>query len=155
MTPIPDHPLDPEDPVLNPGWHLLQFLLSLGADEFTLTFLHVGDESAPECDQLIAQLAPFSLGQLTRECVVTYTNQSNPRPTETWRFNHDSLIVLRQLLPDGILTPAGSKSAWTENLCIFRQAALLFGTVTHETYAFLRLPPAEWQEWQNQSSSRY
>src|SRR5438874_2633507 len=86
------------------GWKLLAFLLSLGADEFSLRFIYVGDGNKPACDRLIEQLSAFSLGYKTRETTVTYAGEASSRSIEVWRLNEQSVESLQQLLPNGLLS---------------------------------------------------
>jgi hypothetical protein len=70
------------------------------------------------------------------------------RPVRVWRFDRHSLKALRDVLPDGVLDSGSfTRVAWAEDLCVYRAGELLFGAVTHECYAFLRLPEAEWRQW--------
>jgi hypothetical protein len=57
-------------------------------------------------------------------------------------------------MPDGVLGSSALKDAWAEDLCVYRRGELLFGTVTHERYAFLRLTDAEWRQWEAQAAAR-
>jgi hypothetical protein len=147
-APAADRPFSPDDPALRPGWALLEFLLSIGADEISLRFLYAGNEGKAPCDDLLGRLSFALLGDRTRECTVTYANESNPRPIRVWRFDRQSLKALRDVLPDGVLDSGSfTRLAWAEDLCVYRAGELLFGAVTHEGYAFLRLPEAEWRQW--------
>ncbi len=112
-----DRPLAPGDPALHPGWRLLRFLLSLGADEFSLRFTYAGDDGKDACDRLARRLAFASLGERIRECTVTYGTEGNPRP-------------------------------------VYQRGELLFGTVTHEQFAFLRLSDDEWSLWWQTDAAR-
>jgi len=141
-VPVKDRTLASDGSALHPGWPLLEFLLSIGADEFAVRFIYCGDESKAACERLVATLASASLGQRTRECTVTSGGESNPRPVEVWRFDQRSLEALRNVMP-GILSSGDASQAWAEDLCVYRHGELLFGTVTHEQFAFLRVSDAE------------
>ena len=151
-SPAKDRPLAIEDRTLHPGWELIEFLASIGADEFTMDFLYVGDDGKAACDRLVQKLAFASLGQLTRECTVTYANESNPRPIEVYRLNAQAREVLRAIMPEGIFDSGTSSNAWVEDVCVYRRGELLFGTVLHEKYAFVRLTEFEWQQWEARST---
>jgi hypothetical protein len=145
-----DRDLASGDPALHPGWRLLEFLMALGADEFSVRFRYAGDAKG-ECDRLAEKLAFASLGQRTRECTVTFDYEVNPRPVEVWRLDRESLAALRDVSPEGVLGPDSWKArAWAEDLCVYRDGALLFGAVSHEQIASLRLTEAEWQQWKAQ-----
>lgn len=147
-APPKDRPFPPDDAALRPGWALLEFLLSIGADEFSLPFMYAGDGGKAACDDLREKLIFSLLGDRTRECTVTYAAERNPRPVRVWRFDRQSLRALRDVMPDGVLDSGSlTRPAWAEDLCVYRAGDLLFGTVTHERYAFLRLPEAEWRQW--------
>jgi hypothetical protein len=141
-----DRPLTSDDPALHLGWKLLDFLASIGADEFVVTFMCWGDEYTALRDRLVQKLTFASLGERTSECTVMYTGQCNPRPVEVWRLDVRSCKALRGIMPDGVLGPNEGKDAWVEDLCVYRRGELVFGTVTHEQYAFLRLTDAEWRQ---------
>ncbi|HEY7088732.1 MAG TPA: hypothetical protein VH518_11625 [Tepidisphaeraceae bacterium] len=142
-----DRPFAADDPALYPGWHLLDFLISLGADEFSLDFLYAGQEKE-ECSRLSGKLAFASLGKKMRECTSTYQGRTNPREIEVWRLDQRALEVLRELLPKGVLSSINWERAGAEDLCVYRDGELVFGTVTHEHYAFLRISDSEWKRWQ-------
>ena len=113
-----------------------------------MRFLHLGDEGTAPCDDLMGKLDFALLGDRTRECTVTYANESNPRPVRVWRFDRHSLRALRDILPDGVLDSGSfTRLAWAEDLCVYRAGELLFGAGTHECYAFVRLREAEWRQW--------
>ena len=94
--------LAPGNPALHPGWPLLDFLLSIGCDEFAVTFMYNGEARAA-CDHLAGRLALSSLGDRTRERTVTYAGQQNPRAAEAWRLDPPALIALRDVMPAGVL----------------------------------------------------
>jgi hypothetical protein len=142
-----------DDPALHPSWPLLEFLLSIGADEFAVRFIYCGAEGKAACERLAATLASASLGERTRECTVTYASQSNPRPVKVWRFDRRSLEALREIMP-GVLSADDTSHAWAEDLCVYRRGELLFGTVTHEQFAFLQVFDAEWSAWKAAAERR-
>jgi hypothetical protein len=147
-APAEDRSFPTDDPALRPGWALLEYLLSIGAEEFSLRFLYAGDEGKAPCDDLMGKLDFALLGDRTRECTVTYDKESNPRPVRVWSFDRQSLKALRDVLPDVVLDSGSStRPAWAQDLCVYRAGELLFGAVTHERYAFVRLPEAEWRQW--------
>ena len=52
-----------------------------------------------------------------------------------------------RVMPSGVLGSSEGRSGWAEDLCVYRRGQLLFGTVSHEAYAFLHVSDAEWREW--------
>jgi hypothetical protein len=152
-APAKDRSFASDDRALRPGWQLLEFLASTGADEFAVRFMHAGDDGKDACDRLVERLAFASIGKRTRECTVTYDGESNPRSVEVWHFDPPGRQALRQIIPDGVLGSSAWKDAWAEDLCVYRRGELVFGTVTHERYAFLRLTDAEWRQWEAQAAA--
>jgi hypothetical protein len=147
-APANKRPIAPDDPALHPGWQILEFLASIGADEFAVRFMYSGDEGKEACDRLVRRLEFASLGNRTRQCTVTYAKECNPRPVKVWRLDPTSLEALREIMPDGVLGSGEWKEAWAEDLCVYRRGELLFGTVSYEQYAFFQLPDAEWRLWE-------
>ena len=139
--------LSPDDPAVRPGWPLLKFLHSVGADEFGLRFIYAGNDARPLADRLAARLDPYFIGTRERECVAGYDFDTKPRQVEVWRLSPQSIATLRDLFPGGLFGARVSPNAWAEDLCVYRGGRLVLGTVTHEEHAFLRLTDAEWQEW--------
>lgn len=102
LEPPEDRVLAADDPAVNPGWELIEFLRELGADEFAVNFIYRGDAIEP-CDRLIEKLAFAALGRRMRECTSTFDGQTNPRPVEVWRLDSSSLAALRGVMPWGVL----------------------------------------------------
>jgi hypothetical protein len=152
-APAKDRPLASDDLALHPGWDLLEFLGSIGADQFAVRFMYAGDDGKGACDRLVRKLGSTPRGERARECTATYANESNPRPVEVWPLDAPGREALREIMPDGVLGPSTWKDAWAEDLCVYRRGELLFGTVTHERCAFLRLTDAEWRQWEAQSAA--
>src|SRR5438874_13237979 len=101
-APTTDRPLASEDLALLSGWELLEFLVSIGANEFAVDFIYCGDEAIEPCDRLIEKIAFASLGQQTRECTSTPAGQTNRRPVKVWRLDRESLAALRDIMPCGM-----------------------------------------------------
>jgi hypothetical protein len=163
--------------ILEPGWELLRFLETMGADEFTLRFLFEGGDpkkgavpvfvrepgsvaqahsvGRAHSDALFARLEEYYLGERERETgtgighVVGYELQIS-REIGTWRFDEESRRALRDVLPDGIMDGAVGNVAWCEDLCVYRGGELLLCTISHEHEAFLRLhrqEVAQFEAW--------
>jgi hypothetical protein len=143
-----------DDQGLVPGWPLIEFLISIGADEFAVRFVYVGGDGGgkEECDQLFSRLAFAFIGERTRECTVTYASETNPRPAEVWRMDADSLADLREVMPAGVRGSPNVERARAEDLCVYRQGQLLSGAVSHEQDASARLTDAEWDRWESWST---
>jgi hypothetical protein len=115
--------------ILEPGWELLGFLETMGADEFTLRFLFEGGDpkkgavpvfvrepgsvaqahsvGRAHSDALFARLEEYYLGERERETgtgighVVGYELQIS-REIGTWRFDEESRRALKVVLPLGV-----------------------------------------------------
>jgi hypothetical protein len=160
--------------VLDPGWELLGFLQTLGADEFTLQFLfdfetspgagllvkrsptidprpQFGGVGRAQSDALFARLEAYYLGERERE-----TWPGHVESVETWRLDKESRRALKDVLPDGIMGYSVG-GAWCEDLCVYRNGELLLGTITHENEAFLRLDRPEvarFEAWAQREEER-
>jgi len=142
--------------ILDPGWELLGFLETMGADEFTLQFLFdfetapgegllikrspksdprpkLGGVGQAQSDALFARLEAYYVGEGERE-----TWREHVESVEIWRFDRESRRALKDLLPDGIMGYSVG-GAWCEDICVYRGGELLLGTISHEQEAFLRL----------------
>ncbi|HEX8523880.1 MAG TPA: hypothetical protein VF669_16620 [Tepidisphaeraceae bacterium] len=149
-SPVTVRTLPSDDPALRPDSPFLEFLLSIGADEFRVSVLARGDGGRADARRLAGRLAFAALQPREREATVTYGGQRNLRPLEVWRLDSTSLPVLHEVLA----ADPGRTAAWAEDLCVYRAGALLFGTVTHEQYAFVRLSDAEWAAWEAHAHRR-
>ena len=134
-----------DDPALRPGWMLLEFLMGIGADEFAVRFLYAGKEKE-RCDRLKAKLDIASIGERRRECTVWQEND-RWREIEVWRLDRESVEMLKEVMP-GVMGLVDWEGAWAEDLCVYRGWELVFGTVTHERWAFLRLSEDQWRRWE-------
>ena len=141
-----EQPPDREIPLHECGWDLLRFLVSIGADEFNLRLICT--EPIAGADRFESALALFSSGMKERERTVRYRGESGRQAVPVWQLNSESITALASIMPAGIFGPSRARDAWVEDLCVFRGGKLVFGTVTHEQYAFVRLSDEEWSRWQ-------
>ena len=139
-----------EIPLHECGWGLLRFLVSIGADEFNLRIL-CGDASAGAA-RFLGALAPFSAGVAERERTVRYVGEKNRQPIQVWRLNSEGIEALASIMPTGMFGRSSERDAWLEDLCVYRDGKLVFGTVTHERYAFARFSDEEWARWEKVKS---
>lgn len=144
MLPYNAYPLDPDTLRIRPGWDLLDFLASIGGDEFSVRVLST---NAVAVDHVSQSLDCVFLGKHIRECTLSFEHEANPREIELWRFDSLGRSLLRRLMPDGILVANSTEDVWAENLCVYRNGELLLGTVTHEQHATLYVTAAEWEKW--------
>jgi hypothetical protein len=136
-----------DDPVLWPGWELLEFLRGNGADEFAVRFLYARDFKE-QCDQLAEKLAFALIGERRRECTV-WRDDDQWRMVEVYRLDQEAVEALKGVMP-GVMGDGhwGAARAWAEDLCVYRDGELVFGTVTHERWAGLRVSEEEWEAWE-------
>ena len=126
--------------------------MSIGCDEFAVTFMNGTDPAA--CDRLVERLAFASLGDRVRERTVTYVGQDNPRAKESWRLDPPAVLALREVMPAGVLGEYFTLNPRAEDLCVYRQSAMVLGVVTHEAFASLRVTDAEWRRWSRRSAAQ-
>lgn len=129
-------------------WPLLESLLDFGADECSFTVLLDGGkpESESRSDAFIARLAFASLSEAVRE-VMSTANGEWHQPVPRWRFDRPFLLALREVLPQGVFFTTWSDPVIVEDFVVYRGGELLFGTVTHERYASVRMDEEEWARW--------
>jgi hypothetical protein len=144
MLPHNAYPLDPDSLRVQTGWDLLDYLASIGGDEFSVRVLST---NAAAVDHVSQSLDCVFLGKRVRECTVSFQHAANPREIEVWRFDSLGRSLLRRLMPSGILVADSTEDVWAEDLCVYRNGMLLLGTVTHEQHATLYVTAAEWEKW--------
>jgi hypothetical protein len=106
------------------SWHLLDWCLSRGADEFSLAFLgppYLPETSWADVDML---LAPF------RRHVASAGDR--------WALTGESAAVLRTVLPHGLFTYDAAASS-LQDPTIYRGRLALLSIVTREGEGMLRL----------------
>lgn len=129
-------------------WPLLESLIDFGADECTFTILLDGGKPESEglADAFIARLEFASLSEAVREVMSTATNEWH-KPVPRWRFDRAFLKALRDVQPQGVFFTSWSDPVIVEDFIVYRNGEILFGTVTHEGHASIRMTDAEWARW--------
>jgi hypothetical protein len=129
------------------AWRLLEWCRRVGADEFSL--LIVQDENVGKARDLSIEqeLAAFEREPAPREGVMAMQGEEWVRPVPLWSLTPASIRQLQRVLPDGLFSwGVWTKPVWCENLCLYRNAELMLGVVTHEHMAVVRVTPSEREE---------
>ena len=128
------------------GPALLRFLLECGADEFSITVMALHDTQAPFADAFEDELEPYALPLAPRRTIGAPAPTGLVRPIRLWTLNAASLERLISFLDDGLFLSPPGPDGWLEDLAIYRRGELVFGIVSHEQEAVLRLTAAEHAE---------
>jgi hypothetical protein len=125
------------------GPRLLRYLLSHGADEFTITVMTLQDTPAPFADAFEDQLAPFERPAAERRILTRATASDLGALVRLWSFNDTSLERLLSFLDKGLFRWPAGPDGWLEDLTIYRRGELVLGLVSHEQEGVLRLTHQE------------
>ena len=128
------------------GPRLLRFLLTHGADEFSITVMALQDTPAPFVDAFEDELAPYERPLAPRRTLTASTPTDVVRPVRLWTFNDASLERLLTFVDESLLHSPAGPDGWFEDLTIYREGELVLGLVSHEREGVLRLTPAEHRE---------
>lgn len=118
---------------------LLAWLLEQGADEFTIEVMAMQGTDAPVADAFEDALDPWALPIARRRVVYRWTDRDGTREVRRWRLTAESLALLEEFLPDGILASDVHDRGWFEDLAIYRGGALRLGVISHEREGYIRL----------------
>jgi hypothetical protein len=136
--------LAPNELSTKEGWLLVRWMLETGSDEFSFSCLLGPSQGAQFCSKTESALSAFLIGREKRPALSRRPGGGWDRETPLWRLNEKSLIVLQELLPDGIFTDRqGSRDGWIEDLTIYQERHLRLGVVTHEHEAALNITEHE------------
>jgi hypothetical protein len=132
---------------------ILYFCLDLGADEFTVSFVLITDDSEGKAlgKSFFDSLLPYYIGKKKLEhTVLSLESPTSPidwnMEVACWDFTHDSLNAILKSYSGSIMYYPGFNCP--EDLIIYRGETLLFGSVSHEQYAFLRLTSKEYEQFE-------
>ena len=119
---------------------LLEFCLAAGVDAFAV-HAYAATEDWPAVEQhIFAPLAPHSLGMRNLEHTVTWAGQTPVRPTECWRFNPTTAVLITAISGGRLVTTRhGDPEDWT----FYRNDTLFLGVVSHEHFVYLDLTDTE------------
>lgn len=121
----------------------LRWLLSAGADEFTVTVMGIQGEVAAHADAFEDALAPFVLELARRRVLVGADGAGSTREVRLFAFSEASLAALLPFVARGLFHSAPGPAGWLEDFVVYRGGELVFGVVTHEQEGTLRLTAAE------------
>ena len=125
-------------------WQLVDWCRGHGATEFTVSCL--GDTETPVWTAFERAVGPFALGEHVRRRMGGRTAKDLTRSTELWTVNDLTIEALRRAFPRGILDYFPADEGWFEDLALYREGELMFGAVTHEHAAVLRITDLEYAE---------
>lgn len=124
------------------SWDIVNWCMARGADEFSLRFMGIEGVPDPTVAEAKRVLAPFQRSDAPRACASVYAHESARTLVPLWRLDPDSLVVLKNLFPDGLFThPSYAHDGWIEDPVIYRGGALLVGVVSHEDEGFAHARP--------------
>jgi hypothetical protein len=125
---------------------LLQFSLDSGVDCFTVTLVYWEKRQLRRANTLFFdRLAPFSLGKRLLERTVVPEGGERIIPMESWALNPQTIKLILEGC-GGSLT-AYEMGRLPEDWTFYRDGSLFMGVVSHEQYAFLRLPDTEFERF--------
>ncbi len=125
------------------GQRLLGYLLTQGADQFSITVMALQDTRAPFADAFEDELAPYELTSASRRVLTTAFEGDLTRTIRLWTFNDSSLNRLLSFIDTGIFHWPAGPDGWLEDLTIYRDGELVLGLVSHEREGVLRLTRQE------------
>jgi hypothetical protein len=125
-------------------WRLVEWCRTRGATEFTVECL--GEPDAPVWAGFERVVSPYALGEQIRRRMSARTADDLTRQTELWALNDATIGALRQAFPRGVLEYYPADEGWFENLVLYRDGELMFGAITHEHAAVLRITELEHAE---------
>lgn len=128
------------------GPRLLRYLLSRGADEFSIAVMALQDTPAPFADAFEDELELYQRPGAVRRTVTSTSPSDVSRPVRLWAFNDASLERLLSFVDKSLFQWPAGPDGWLENLTIYRRGELLLGLVSHEQGGVLRLTRREQQE---------
>jgi hypothetical protein len=125
----------------NDIWRVVEWCRANGATEFTVECLGEADSRVWASFELVAN--PYSLGEQVRRKMSGRTTADLTRPTELWSLNDATIGALREAFPRGVLDYYPADDGWFEDLALYRDEELVFGAITHEHAAVLRVTDLE------------
>jgi hypothetical protein len=136
--------LAPADFSAEESWRLVEWCRDIGADEFTVDC--VGCDARTQAivwRPFENAVLPFFRGDETRERMSGTTADDLTRRTQLWELNPVTVGALQKALPGGLLSYDPEGRGWFEDPILYREGNLLFGVLSHEAFAVLRLSALE------------
>lgn len=128
------------------GSRLLRYLLTHGADEFSITVMALQGTLAPFADAFEDELGPYEGPAASRRVLSGAEATDSTRTVRTWAFNEASLTRILSFLDTGLFHCPAGPDGWLEDLTIYRHGELALGLVSHEQAGVLRLTHQEHAE---------
>lgn len=125
------------------GPRLLRYLLSQGADEFSITVMALQETRAPFADAFEDELGPYERPAASRRVLTAATEGDLTRTVRLWTLNDASLTRLLSFMDTGLFHWPAGPDGWLEDLTIYRRSELVLGLVSHEREGVLRLMQQE------------
>ncbi len=132
---------------------LLLFCLDAGADQFAVAFVYSDDPEGRELEQnFFSTFKPFHAGRRQLEQTVLPPSQSVSSPddwkleVDCWNFTQEAIGPILASCDGSIMNYPGFD--YPEDWKLYRDGRLLLGAVSHEDYAFLRLTPDEYRQFE-------
>ena len=132
-----------EDYDLKKSWQLVEWCLSQGADEWTISQVTVQKENTPLFDQFDAATAALRRPTVVREHLTAYSHNGFTRPANLWTLTPAAFPVLQEFLPLGPFAYQSGPEGWFEDLEVYRRGELMLGVVSHEQEGVLRVTESE------------
>jgi hypothetical protein len=126
-------------------WRLVEWCGAHGASEFAVECM--GETDSPVWSAFERAVHPYALGERVRRRMSGQTVDDLTRPTALWALNPTTIDALRAAFPRGVLEYFPAKEGWFEDLALYREGELMFGAITHEQAAVLRITDREYEEF--------
>lgn len=125
------------------SWELARAIQRLGADEFSVSELFVGDRP-PTFEWLRSPLAEYARLEAPRE-VLSYLERASPiQSVLLWTLNPQSINAVARIMSGGLFQyELDLHNGWIENPTFYRAGELVLGIVSHEGEGLLRLTESE------------
>jgi hypothetical protein len=136
--------LAPSDFTQADTWRLVEWCLSIGANELTIDCLSADPQTEPAIWPAFAKsLAPFMRSAEKRERMSGPTADDLVRQTPLWELNRQTVEVLQRGLPRGLFGYDPAENGWFEDPILYRGGQLMLGVLSHEAFGVLRISEAE------------
>jgi hypothetical protein len=126
------------------SWRIAEWCIGKGATEFSLRLMSVQTTTPRAVEDIQRELRSFFVKIEKREVTFSVTHEEIP----LWRLCATSLSVLKRQMPNGAFAHNMTGEDWIEDLVIYRNKNLLFGTLSHEQCAFICASESECEEIQ-------
>lgn len=143
ILPLVKRYLAPSDYSATDAWRLIEWCLSIGADEFTIDCVETDSRAGKVWSRFDKSVQQFFRGEQTRERMSGRTADDLTRTTKLWSLNDTTVEALKRALPSGVLAYDPMDAGWFEDPVFYRAGNLMLGVLSHEAFAVLRLSEVE------------